>query len=89
MAYREDWLSGQELLEWGLKHFPEVKIRVRLETNNYAEARVKSDGTLLAFFTSNRALKDYMETKAFKDLLRMKTGSSFGFETAIFEGDGY
>lgn len=88
MVYIDDWLSREDLIAWAEKNFPEVKIKSRKDTNNYAEARLKSDGTLLAFCTSNRALKNFMDEETFARILKVKK-SQFGFETATFEGDGY
>lgn len=88
MSYRKDWLSGEDLVAWASKNYPEVKIRKRHEKNNYAEARLLKTGILISKFTSNRSLKDHMETEQFKRKLRIAK-KCFGIGTAVFKGFGY
>ena len=76
------------MLTWAAKHYPGVKIRVRVSTNKNAEARDKTTGELLAAETSMFKLKEVMKTEKFKSQFN-NVQSGFGFETAIFEGAGY
>lgn len=87
MVYSPDNLSAEELITWTEEHFPEVRIRRRIFTNKNAEARHAKTGHLLASATSMFKLKKIMETDEFKNKLKCSVG--FGFETAVFKGEGY
>lgn len=88
MTYVPENLSRKELLDWAAEKFPEVKIKARLSTNKFAEARHKKTGELLAKETSMHKLKEAMLTADFAKRLRIAQ-SGFGFNTAVFDGKGY
>ena len=88
MPYSPDNLSREEMLIWAAKHYPDVKIRIRVSTNKKAEARDKKTGELLAAETSMFKLREVMKTDEFKANFK-NVQSGFGFETAVFQGEGY
>ena len=88
MPYSSNNISREEMLTWAAKHYPGVKIRIRVSTNKKAEARDKKTGELLAAETSMFKLKKAMKTDGFKAKLK-GVQAGFGFETAVFQGKGY
>lgn len=88
MPYSPDNLSREEMLAWATKHYPGVKIRSRVSTNKKAEARDRRTGELLAAETSMYKLREVMKTDGFKANFK-SAQAGFGFETAVFQGEGY